>query len=99
MFLDPDWSVKAAHSKIREWVLQRGQYRVEAVDKFLRTADSFLVAHARAHEHAVVTLEKPAPDSKKRIPIPDACDALGVKWMGLFDMLEREGAQFVLARP
>lgn len=99
MFLDPDWSVEGAHSKLREWAQQKSQYRFEAADEFLRTADSFLVAHALAHGHAVVTLEKPAPDSKKRILIPDACDALGVKWMGPFDMLEREAARFVLARP
>ena len=97
MFLDPDRSVESAHSKVREWAHQKNQYGPEAVDEFLRIADSFLVAHAQAHGRAVVTLEKPAPRSKKRILLPDACRALGVKWLSPFDMLEDEGAKFVLA--
>lgn len=97
MFLRPDRTVNSAHSEVREWARHKNQYRPEALNNFLQIADSFLVAHARAHGHAVVTLEKPAPDSKKRIKIPDACAALDVKWLRPFDMLEREGARFVLA--
>jgi hypothetical protein len=32
--------------------------------------------------------------SKTRIKIPDACNALSVPWMSLFDMLRAEGARF-----
>ena len=81
MFLLPDRTVNSAHSEVREWARHKNQYRPEALNNFLQIADSFLVAHARAHGHAVVTLEKPAPDSKKRIKIPDACAALDVKWL------------------
>ena len=47
--------------------------------------------------YTVVTQEKPAPDSQKQIKIPDACNAVGVSWMSLFQMLKAEGARFGLA--
>ena len=97
MFLSPDSSVKDAHSTIREWAQQKNQYHSKAVDKFLKSADSFLVAHAKAHGHALVTLEKSAKKAQKRIAIPDACTAASIDWCTTFDMLEREGARFVLA--
>ena len=99
MFLGPDRSVENTHSKIREWAQQEIQYRSQAVDEFLTDADSFLVAHAKAHGHALVTLEQPAEMTKNRVPIPNACTAFGVEWLGPFDMLEREGARFVMAGP
>lgn len=99
MFLDPDQAANRAHLEVREWAQHKRQYRAEALDEFMNTADSFLVAHARAHGHAVVTFEKPAPESQKRIKIPDACAALDVEWLGPFDMLEQAGARFVLAGP
>lgn len=99
MFMRPDPSVEKAHQDVRVWAEdeKKKQYSRAAANKFMRSADSFLVAHAKAHGHAVVTLEKPAPASKNRILIPDACLALEVTWMEPFDMLEREGARFVLA--
>ena len=51
------------------------QYRQEAITKFLGSADYELIAHALAFGATVVTRERPAPDSKKKIKIPDACDA------------------------
>lgn len=67
-----------------------------AVSEFLSVADFQLVAYARAHDMTVVTMEKPDPQRKKRIKIPDACKAMGVKWVGPFDMLRAEKASFVL---
>lgn len=100
MFLRPDLSVERTHREVRAWAEdKKGQYSRAAASRFMQGADSFLVAHARAHGHAVVTLEKPAPGSRKRILIPDACAALDVKWLGPFDMLEATGARFVLAGP
>lgn len=96
MFLEPDPLVQRAHSRVRAWAAGR-RYRDTAVDAFLEGADSFLVAHAMVHGHAVVTMEKPAKMAKKRIPIPSACEAFDVEWYRPFDMLERAGAQFVLA--
>lgn len=96
LFLDADPSVERAHSQVRAWAESR-QYFDTAVGAFLEGADSFLVAHAVVHGHAVVTMEKPAGTAKKRVPIPNACGAFDVEWYRPFDMLERAGARFVLA--
>ena len=56
---------------------------------------SYLLAHAHAHSHVVVTHEV-AANSTKKIKIPNACISLGVKCMSPFAMLQAERARFVL---
>ncbi|SLG33509.1 Uncharacterised protein [Mycobacteroides abscessus subsp. abscessus] len=55
-------------------------------------ADYQLVAHARGHNHVLVTHERSDPNSRKRVKIPDACAAIGATCMGPFDMMRRTGA-------
>ncbi len=62
---------------------------------FIQVADYYLVAHAHAHSHVVVTHEV-AANSTKKIKIPNACISLGVKCMTPFAMLQVERARFVL---
>jgi hypothetical protein len=62
---------------------------------FSQVADYYLVAHALAHGHTVVTHEI-ASTSTKKIKIPDACIGLGIKCMTPFEILRRERARFVL---
>jgi hypothetical protein len=57
--------------------------------------DAYLVAHALAYGHDVVTHEVPA-NSPKKIKIPNVCVGLGVKCMTPYAMLRRERARFVL---
>ncbi len=62
-------------------------------------ADYYLVCHGLAHQMTVVTLEMASPPknpSKKRIKIPDACQALGISFISPFKMLRQERAKFVL---
>lgn len=59
-------------------------------------ADYLLVAYACAHQHTVVTHERPKPAARKRILIPDACQALGVHTSDPFHMLRRTGAKLDL---
>ena len=73
-----------------------GSYDPPAVAKFLSdAADSYLVAHALAEGHIVVTEEIPAK-TRTKIKIPDACRELGVDVMSTFSMLRKEGVRFVL---
>ena len=65
------------------------------VSTFLQVADFYLVAHALAHGHVVVTHEVAAASTKK-IKIPNACIGVGVKCMSPFEMLRHERARFVL---
>ena len=81
----------AALGTVANWAQNKDQYKQAAKDEFLRVADSSLVAFAKAHDYRVVTLEQPAPESKKRIRIPDACHAHGVKYSGPFEMMRSLG--------
>lgn len=71
------------------------QYTPAAINTFLQAADFYLIAHALAHQHVVVTHEVPA-NSPSRIKIPNACVGLGVRFMTPFQMLRIERARFVL---
>lgn len=93
-FLRPDAPLLPALVSVSNWATMQ-PYDPAAVSTFLQVADYYLVAHALAHGHTVVTHEVPAP-SRKRIKIPNACIDLGVKCMTPYEMLRVERARFVL---
>lgn len=76
------------------WAAASTSYRQAAIATFLAAGDYYLIAQAHARGCTVVTHEVPAPQSKTRIKIPDACNALNVPWMSSFEMLRVEGARF-----
>lgn len=93
-FLKPDRAILPALGAVSTW--STGQdYEPAAINSFLQVADYYLVAHALAQGHTVVTHEKPA-NSPKKIKIPNVCIGLGIKFMTPFEMLRRERARFVL---
>jgi len=94
-FLQPDTRVAAVLPTVSNWPQTR-PYAAQAVADFFDAADYWLVAHALAGGHVVVTHEVPDPACKRRVKIPDVCAGLGVNWMSPFDMLEAEAARFVL---
>ena len=83
-----------ALASVSTWVAAR-HCEPAAVNTFLQVADYYLVAHALAFGHTVVTHEVPST-STKRIKIPEPCIGLGIKCMTPFEMLRRERARFVL---
>jgi len=93
-FLTPDAAILSALGTVSNWATGHG-YEAAAVNTFLQVADYYLVGHALAHGHTVVTHEV-ASSSTKRIKIPNACIGLGVKFMTPYQMLRRERARFVL---
>jgi hypothetical protein len=93
-FLRPDGPVLASLSRLSAWVTA-GAYDQSAVATFLEVADSYLVAHAHAYGHTVVTHEKVA-NSRRTVKIPNACAEMNVKYMTPFEMLRVERARFVL---
>lgn len=80
--------------QVSNWTMAQ-QYTPAAINIFLQGADYYLVAHALAGGHTVVTQEK-ASQSANRIKIPDACLGLGVRFMTPWQMLRIERARFVL---
>ena len=93
-FLKPTAEMAKSLVVVSEWA-QGQEYEAVAVSRFLEGADYYLVAHAHAHGHTVVTHELHSA-SLKRIKIPDACLGVGVKSMNTFEMLRHERARFVL---
>jgi hypothetical protein len=94
MFARPDAAVVASLQTVSQWAGTQG-YDPAAVTTFLQGADYYLVAHAHAFGKTVVTHEVPA-NAAKRIKIPNACIALGIKCMSPYEMLRLERARFVL---
>lgn len=93
-FLKPDQPVVPSLQLLSSWAAGAG-HEPAAVTTFLQVADYYLVAHAHAHEHVVVTHEV-VGHSTKKIKIPNACIGLGVKCMTPYEMLRAERARFVL---
>ncbi|MFI2639814.1 DUF4411 family protein [Kitasatospora sp. NPDC018614] len=93
-FFRPIDAAAATHfTPLTTWASSRS-YTAAAVTEFLtNTADFFLVAYAAAHGHTLVTHEQSRPDSKKRILIPDACQAMGVDCANTFTMLRSARAR------
>lgn len=81
-------------SQVSTWATEQ-QYKPAAINTFLQSADYYLVAHALAGNHVVVTHETPS-SSLHRIKIPNACLGVGVRFMTPFQMLRIERARFVL---
>ncbi|ABM59269.1 DUF4411 family protein [Verminephrobacter eiseniae] len=80
--------------KVSAWVTGQG-YEPAAISTFLQVADFYLIAHALAEAHVVITHEVPA-NSTRRIKIPNVCTGLGLHFMTPYEMLRREQARFVL---
>lgn len=95
-FLSPTRQVPDTLKTIGEWADKQG-FESPVIEKFMLGADCYLVAQALAGGFEVVTHEIYSP-GKKRIKIPNACDAVGVGYLTSFEMLRREGARFVLER-
>ncbi|MBD0865825.1 MAG: DUF4411 family protein [Rhodobacteraceae bacterium] len=96
-FLSPDQAVLSAMRTVNDWANngKKEWYKPAAVKTFLAGADCWLVAHALAHGCTVVTHERPA-DTVAIIKIPNACDSLNVRCIDPYQMLQNEGARFVL---
>jgi hypothetical protein len=89
-----DAALVPALAAVSNWVMAQG-FEPAAVSLFLQVADYYLVAHALAHKHTVVTREVASPSTEK-IKIPNVCLGLNIKCMSTSQMLRRERARFVL---
>lgn len=93
-FIPPDDQAVASLRAVSEWANNCGLYNQGAIADFLGKADYYLVAHAHAHVHTVVTHEVAASTSNK-IKIPNACAGMHVDCITPFEMLRAAGARFV----
>lgn len=94
LFLKPDAAVVTSLQQVSAFV-SGGQYLPTAVSTFLQGADYYLVSHALAQGHTVVTHER-VDNAIKRIKIPNVCIGMGINCVNPFEMLRAEKARFVL---
>jgi len=87
-------SLASQFNQVSTWVTSQ-HYTPAAINTFLLGADYYLVAHALAGNHVVVTHET-AATSPGRIKIPNACMGLTIRFMTPSQMLRIEKARFVL---
>jgi hypothetical protein len=82
-----------AYREVIQWAMMQSQYTFAAKREFAEAenADAWVVAYAKAKGCVVVTQEKPAPQSKRKVKIPDVCNAFGVMWIDTFVMMRRLG--------
>ena len=93
------WSDDRVHETA--WRLSQkklwGLYGRDVVDRFMNSADYWLISHAMAYGYVVVTQEVPA-NTKKKVKIPNICKEFNVPWVNTFQMLRNENPKFVLKR-
>lgn len=94
LFRATDAQVAAQFGRVSQWVMSQ-HYEAVAINTFMQVADYYLIAHALAGAHVVVTHEVPS-NSIKRIKIPNVCGGLNIRFMTPYEMLRRERARFVL---
>jgi hypothetical protein len=92
-FLDDvaDKDVMQAYAKVMQWANSSTHFSPQAKAEFAKpnVADPFLIAVARQHGYEIVSQEKTNPAAKKKIYLPDAANAHGVKTIYVYDMLSK----------
>ncbi len=69
------------------WMSNQAQFLDAAKQQFAGSADGWLVAHAKTNGYVVVTMEQLSADARRRVPIPNVCNAFGVRYVNTFEML------------
>jgi hypothetical protein len=83
--------VVVKYREVIQWVQEQRQFFDGAKAEFASGADGWLVAYAKVGGHVVVTQEQAAPDARRKVPIPNVCQALGVECVDTFVMLRALG--------
>ena len=90
-FLPFDESTSSIFANLMQWASASTVYTEAAKQEFATVADAFVVATAAARQMKVVTFETPDPNCRRRVKIPDACEAFDVAYCSLNDVLHELG--------
>lgn len=88
---EPD--VLQRYAQIMQWGLAQQQYTQAALAEFAEetNADAWLAAYASVTGMTVITLEKTDKVIRRKVPLPNVCDAFGVRHLDTFQMLRALG--------
>lgn len=82
-YIPLDADILRKYAETQNWAMNCSRFSDVARNDYARVADGYLVATAAAKNMILVTYETADPTCKKRVKIPDACDALGVCYCDL----------------
>ena len=83
-----------AYRRIMSWAQAQNHFTDAAKAEFASVADGWLVAYALAKHSVVVTNEKFDANIRRRIKIPNVCQAFGVQYVDTFGMLRELSITF-----
>ena len=89
-----DVDVLETYRRVMAWAQSQAQFTDPAKAAFAASADGWLVAYAAAKGSIVVTHEVMNREIKRRVPIPNVCQAFGVRFIDTFEMLRELGVRF-----
>lgn len=90
-FVENDNEVMAKYAEVLNWANGNSIFTPLAIAEFAQVADAYLVATAAAKGYVLVTNESSDPLCRRRVKIPDACNALGVRYCDLNQVLRELG--------
>lgn len=93
-FIDLDVDIIHKYTDVQNWAAGQPHYKTSAREDFAQVADAYLIATAKSKGWTIVTYEKPDPNNRKRVKIPDACNGLGVRYCD-FNTFLRENNIFI----
>ncbi len=87
--------VVAAYRRVMQWAYSQTQFTDAAKGEFASgdNADAWVVAYALAKSCTVVTQEQFDPNIRRRIPIPNVCQAFNMQPIDTFQMLRALGVR------
>jgi len=89
-----DSKVVNEYDRIIAWAKAQPQYFELAISEFSAKADAWLIAYAKIHGLIVVTLEEYSKDARRKVLIPNVCEAFNVEYVDTFKMLRDLGISF-----
>ena len=90
-FVENDNEVMAKYVEVLNWANGNSTFTELAIAEFAQIADAYLIATAAAKGYVLVTNETSDPLCRRRVKIPDACNALGVRYCDLNQVLRELG--------
>jgi hypothetical protein len=84
-------AMASTYGRIMGWVHSQTQFTDSAKEEFASGADGWLIAYAKLMKMTVVTHEILRPDVKRKVPIPNVCQAFSVIYIDTFAMLRALG--------
>jgi predicted nucleic acid-binding protein len=83
-----------SYTEVMSWVQAQDQFVDAAKADFAKGPDGWLAAYAKSKGHIVVTHEVLNPTIRRKVPIPNVCEAFGVSYVDTFEMLRQLGVRF-----